>query len=235
MTTENGVLDLPFEAAEDLSSDQYRFVVLTSARTVRRPDSETEDVLGILQNAPGSGEAASVRIIGTSKLVANAALAVGTFVRPEYVGAADAGKGKSVSGAPADRARAQVLQAAGAEDDLCQVLLGQPLPDLESTITDPGDAGAVPVTGDGVCAMTSAGAETRTIAAPGYLGQEISLIDDTHVGNIVVTSATAVNQAGNNTLTFGAAADACTLKAMTVGGSLVWRITLNDGVALTTA
>ena len=51
MTTENKILDLSFEAAEDLTSDQYKFVVLTSAGKVRRPDSETEVALGILQKA----------------------------------------------------------------------------------------------------------------------------------------------------------------------------------------
>ena len=33
-------------------------------------------------------------------------------------------------------------------------------------ITDPGDAGAIPVTGSGQVALVSAGAETRTLAAP---------------------------------------------------------------------
>jgi predicted RecA/RadA family phage recombinase len=115
---------------------------------------------------------------------------------------------------------------------LCPFLVGTNA--LENTVTDPGDGGAIPVTASGVCAMTSAGAETRTLAAPTYLGQQLALIDDTHVGNIVVTAASAVNQTGNNTLTFGAAADACLLVAMSVGGSLVWRVMGNDGVALST-
>jgi len=103
-----------------------------------------------------------------------------------------------------------------------------------AAIADPGNAGAIPVTRSGVCAMTSGGAETRTIAAPAFIGQQISLIDNVHAGNIVVTVATTVNQTGNNTLTFGAAADACTLTAMQVAGALVWRATFNDGVALST-
>lgn len=234
MATENGLLDLPFLAIEDLSNDQFRFVVLT-ATGVRRPDSEAEVALGILQNAPGLGEAAAVRILGTSKLVAAAGLAVGLFVMPEFTSAADAGKGKTSVATPA-YARAQVMTAAVAEDDLAQVLLTSPFPaaTINSAIADPGNTGAIPVTGNGVCAMTSAGAETRTIAAPTFLGQQVSLIDDVHVGNIVVTTATTVNQTGNNTLTFGAAADACTLTAMKVAGALVWRISFNDGVALST-
>lgn len=122
MVTEIRVLDLAWPAAEDLSNDKYRFVVLTSAGTVRRPDSEVEVAIGILQNAPASGEASAVRVIGASKLVMNDAIGIGTFVKTEYVSAADAGKGKDASGALA-YARAICIEASGAEDDLGSVLL----------------------------------------------------------------------------------------------------------------
>ena len=101
-----------------------------------------------------------------------------------------------------------------------------------NTIADPGNAGAVPVTANGVCALTSAGAETRTLAIPTFMGQELSLICDTYVGNIVVTSAQAINQAGNTIMTFGVVNDCITLLAMTIGGALRWRVIANDGVAL---
>lgn len=131
MAWENGILDLSFVAAEDLSNDQHRFVVL-STTGVRRPDSETEGALGILQNAPGAGEAASVRILGVSKLVAGGALGVGIFVMPEYVSATDAGKGASAASALA-YARAMVIGAAGAEDDLATVLLTGQVPGITQT------------------------------------------------------------------------------------------------------
>lgn len=105
---------------------------------------------------------------------------------------------------------------------------------LENAIADPGGAGAIPVTASGVCALTSAGAETRTLAIPTIVGEQIALICDTYVGNIVITSAQAINQTGNNTMTFGVATDAILLTAMTVGGALRWRVTANDGVALST-
>lgn len=101
-----------------------------------------------------------------------------------------------------------------------------------NTIADPGNAGAIPVTTNGVCALTSAGAETRTLAIPTFMGQRLSLICDTYVGNIVVTSAQAINQAGNTVMTFNAAADYIALEAATVGGALRWRVAANDGVAL---
>ncbi len=130
MSTEQSILKESFVAAEDLSNDQYRWVVLTSSG-VRRPDSETEALLGILQNAPAAGEAAVVMEIGRSKLQMNNAISVGAFVKAEYVSAADAGKGKAV-GADLAYARGYVVEAASAEDDLASVLLIGQFPGLIS-------------------------------------------------------------------------------------------------------
>lgn len=97
---------------------------------------------------------------------------------------------------------------------------------------DPGNAGAIPVTSTGSCALTSAGAETRTLAIPTFAGQRLLLHCDVYVGNIVVTASQAINQTGNTILTFGAARDNCELVAITVGGALRWQVAYNDGVAL---
>lgn len=151
MATENRILDLAFPAAEDLTDDQYRFVVLASDGTVRRPDSEAEVALGILQNAPDSGEAAAVRILGVSKLEVNAALGIGTFVMQEYVSATDAGKGKTSAGSPS-YTRAVVIEASSAEDDLASVLLTSTFPAINDavqhsvTVTTSTTAGAVTYT-----------------------------------------------------------------------------------------
>lgn len=103
-----------------------------------------------------------------------------------------------------------------------------------NVIADPGNAGAIPVVRSGSCALVSTGAQTRTLAIPGFKGQRLFLYDDTHAGNIVVTASQAVNQAGNNTLTFGAVRDNIELVAITVGGALRWQVASNDGVALST-
>lgn len=126
MATEQAIWKESFEAAEDLSDKKYHFVVLNTSGKVRLPDAEDEVAIGILQNAPGINEAASVTIIGKSKLVANAALTIGTFVKHEYVSAADAGKGDD-AGTWWDAARGMVVEAAGAEDDICSVWLTDPL------------------------------------------------------------------------------------------------------------
>ena len=99
-------------------------------------------------------------------------------------------------------------------------------------VSDPGNAGAIPVTTNGSVALTSAGAETRTLAIPAFQGQRMTLYCDTYVGDIVVTVAAAFNVANNTILTFGAVSEACGLEGVTVGGSLVWQIVWNDGVGL---
>lgn len=130
MAYEHRVLDITLEAGEDLRSDQGHFVVLASDGTVRRPDSASEVPIGVLQNAPNDGEAAVVRLIGVSKVVAAGALPRGTFVSPEYVGATDAGKAQAATATYAC-ARGMVVEAAGAEDDLAGVLLLGPFPQGE--------------------------------------------------------------------------------------------------------
>lgn len=114
--------DITFTAAEDLSAMQYRFVHQASDTTVDMLDSGAEFPVGILQNAPESGEEAVVRISGTSKLVMNAAVAVGVQVKAEYVGAADNGKGDAAD-TEGDIARGVCIKASGAEDDVGAVLL----------------------------------------------------------------------------------------------------------------
>ena len=153
MAIENVILDVSAEAAEDLSDDQYRFVVLNSSGNARRPDSAAEVPYGILQNAPESGEAARIRIDGISKLVANAALAINDFVAPEYVSATDAGKGQK-AGTNWKATRGMVVMAAGAENDLASVRLVGPFPQGLGTLI-----GQTVVT-----SIATAGAATYTAA-----------------------------------------------------------------------
>jgi hypothetical protein len=116
-----------------------------------------------------------------------------------------------------------------AEDVLQEVLAKAPV-----AIADPGDGGAIPVTRSGSVAITTAGAETRTLAIPGKAGISLALTLDVDGGDCVVTAAAAVNQTGNNTITLGDAGDTIALTAVQVAGALVWRVTVNDGCALST-
>ena len=114
--------DISYIAKEDLSDYQYRFVVQEDDDEVRLANATGDVPLGVLQNNPATGEAAVVRINGTSKIVANDALTVGTFVKNEYVGAADNGKADEAD-TDKDIVRGVVIMAAGAEDDVAGILL----------------------------------------------------------------------------------------------------------------
>ena len=120
MATENRVLDVSYPAAEDLSNDQYRIVVLDAGQ-VRRPNAMTDIGLGVLQNAPEAGQAATVRLIGVSKIRLGETVAENEWIKLEYVDAADAGKGLDADLA-LDLAIGRCLRG-GAEDELGEILL----------------------------------------------------------------------------------------------------------------
>lgn len=94
MSQSIGILDKTFTAGEDLSSSQYRAIALDASGHAVVADT-TDMPIGILQNAPESGEAASVRLYGTSKVVANGAFSIGDLLA---VAAAD-GELDTASGA----------------------------------------------------------------------------------------------------------------------------------------
>ena len=67
-------------AAADLSSKQYYFVKLASESTVNVCSAVTDVPIGVLQNAPASGESATVCVFGLSKVSADATLAAGDII-----------------------------------------------------------------------------------------------------------------------------------------------------------
>lgn len=107
-----------FEAAEDLSSHQYKFVTLTSSGTVDLMDAATDIPIGILQNDPAAGEEAQVMLNGISKVIAAEALVTGNSVCGDADGKAE------VIAAGTDTTRyavGQVVAAAGAADRIGSV------------------------------------------------------------------------------------------------------------------
>ncbi|MEM9827566.1 MAG: hypothetical protein AAF958_13325 [Planctomycetota bacterium] len=106
----------------------------------------------------------------------------------------------------------------------------------EFDIDDPGAGGAIGSPGKqgGVVSLESAAAETRTLKNPERAGLELTIGFQTNGGDVVITSESAINQTGNNTLILADAGDQITLKSIRLGNTFVWRVTSNDGVALLT-
>jgi hypothetical protein len=100
-------------------------------------------------------------------------------------------------------------------------------------IADPGNAGAIPVTRSGSVPITTAAAETRTLAIPTLIGQILTISCDVYaVGDAVITVASAINQAGNTIITLNTAGDTVKLEGVQIAGVLAWRVIVNDGAAL---
>jgi|TARA_R110002153_G_scaffold33647_14_gene101372 hypothetical protein len=107
--------------------------------------------------------------------------------------------------------------------------------ELSNIIADPGASGAIPVIKSGSVSIVSATTETRTVADPTFVGQTLNIGLKTDGGTVTMTSASPVNQTGNNTLAFADVGDHLMLVASEDGADIEWRIVANDGVGLTTA
>ena len=71
MAVEGVLTTIPgLEAGEDLSNDQYKFVKLTDDFEVKKAGAG-EMAIGVLQNAPDNGEAATVAVFGKTKVKAD--------------------------------------------------------------------------------------------------------------------------------------------------------------------
>jgi hypothetical protein len=79
-----------FTASADLSAKQYHFVKMSGNNTVTVCAAITDVPIGVLQNAPTSGQAAEVCLFGISKVVADGTLAAGNVIGTSLDGQADA-------------------------------------------------------------------------------------------------------------------------------------------------
>jgi len=104
------------------------------------------------------------------------------------------------------------------------------------SLADPGNAGVIQANSElffNRIELSTAGAETRTLPDPVRGGQFLSISMAVDGGNAVITAATAVNAAGNTTLTFADVTDTITLISIPDGaGGYRWSVVGNDGVAL---
>lgn len=77
-------------ASEDLSAKQYYFVKVSGNNTVAVCSGATDKPIGVLQNAPTSGQEAEVLCIGVTKVSSDAALTAGNLIGTSGDGQADA-------------------------------------------------------------------------------------------------------------------------------------------------
>jgi len=125
MAFENRGLDIRFDAGEDLSSSQYRFMELNSDGEAILAGATGGYAVGILQNTPEEGYAAAVRVDGVSKLAIGSTgiygttgVAINTFVSPDANGR---GVGETGVGYAPKYTKARVLESTYLFDKLSTV------------------------------------------------------------------------------------------------------------------
>lgn len=101
---------------------------------------------------------------------------------------------------------------------------------VDYTMTDPGNAGTiVPDRQFAVVRLISAGAETRTVAAPTKAGLIFTLDHVTDAGDITVTFTGGWNEAGTTTKVFSAIGQFATMISIEqTAGTYVWRQLASD-------
>lgn len=190
----------------------------------------------IAANALGALEVDGIFDVVKETGAINAGNAVYWKAAGDPVGGA-AGTGAASGTSTGNTFTGYAVKTAASGDATVRVLLVKPVAinqPLTNTIADPGNGGAIAVTNSGSVDIVTAGAETRTLAAPTFRGQEISIGMKTDGGDGVITVATGVNQTGNNTITLNDAGDSLLLVAIQNGANLRWRVAYNDGATLAT-
>ena len=98
------------KASADLSDKQYHFVRNDAAGTVNvssQGNGGAATIVGVLQNKPQADEAATIGMLGETKLVAGGSVAVNVWLTSD-------GTGRATAAASGDLVAGKSLQAAGA-------------------------------------------------------------------------------------------------------------------------
>lgn len=199
-------------------------------------------MVGFVTTDLAANEKGSLCILGVADTVkANGAINAGNALYWDADGdpqGGTAGTGCLTTTAAANDFAGWAVEAAGANDERVKCLFVRTpsltVGDITKPIADPGNAGAIPVTSSGYVPLVTAGAETRTLAAPTFIGQQLLLYMKTDGGDCVVTCATTINETGNNTITFDNTGEALRLTAVEEGANLRWRLAQADGAGLST-
>lgn len=111
---------MSFEAGEDLSSNQYYAVYLSDDHTVKLCTTSHVDAIGVLQNEPESGEMATVRVLGTSKLIVAESISVGNRI---YIDTDGKGNEEDTAAQAEVRLIGIALEASSTDGDIIEVFL----------------------------------------------------------------------------------------------------------------
>lgn len=106
---------------------------------------------------------------------------------------------------------------------------------LGTEIADPGDGNEIAPASHGHVVLNGVGDETRDLAPPEFVGQELMLTADNPGDSIAVMAPAIINGSGDQIITFTGQAQTIHLRAISIGSSPTWRVLVNDGCTLSPA
>ncbi len=122
MAEQGRVTARTMQAAGDMRTTQYHVLRQAAAGTTNvasNPGGGHDDVIGVLQNKPNSGQAASVGYMGEARIVAGGTVTAGALVAPN-------GSGRVIDATSGDWTIGQALTAATADGEEVRCLLRVP-------------------------------------------------------------------------------------------------------------
>jgi len=111
-------------AADYRTTGQYLFVKITADDIVTKCSVAGERAVGVLQNAPNTGQEAEIVVNGVTKVVAGELLAAGDIVGTDSSGRAQKIEATATGADLGAWALGQVVEGAGAAGELVTILLG---------------------------------------------------------------------------------------------------------------
>lgn len=216
-----------YKAAADLSAAQYHFVKAGTNEGEVVLYNGTGIPLGILQNAPESGELATVVVSGGSKVVCGSGLTAGAPVKPDSSGhaAAPATQGDLIF------AIMDAIGQTSTAGDILACIVGKFGYYLQSSLKEATYIGIFD---------PSANAGERTVAAHDILdenGNALSIPDNfvcMQATYDVITTFTSATDSATIAIALNGANDVVTATAISAGGN-VWDAGLHAGVPVSTA
>jgi len=102
-------------------------------------------------------------------------------------------------------------------------------------LADPGASGTIKTDTrfSSHCQIVTAAAESRALADPAFVGQQLTLSMKTDGGDATVTADSAINSSGDTICTFAAIGELLKLESVEDGDdNLEWRVIVADGCTL---
>ncbi len=124
MSQQVGIIDVTFVADASLIAKQYYILKMQAAGTpmgVILGSATTSVAIGVLQNEPAAGEAAVVRVAGTTKVLCGTPIAIGGPICSDSGGKADN------ADAAKDFILGYALETAAASGDIIEMLIDRGL------------------------------------------------------------------------------------------------------------